>query len=123
MQPRLEEVFMTNGIPTYTFVPPQEYSGLLLALRTPGRGVIIEGPSGIGKSTAVDSALRELNLGDHVTRVSARRRSDVENVWNLVNADEYGTVVVDDFHRLPDELRSALADAMKLLADEERERD
>jgi hypothetical protein len=33
---------------------------------------------------------------------------------------DIGTVIVDDFHRLPDEQREQLADFLKLLADEER---
>ena len=50
------------GIPTHTFVRPIEYPALLVALRTPGRGVVVEGPSGIGKTTAVTRALEELGL-------------------------------------------------------------
>ncbi len=38
---RLEEVFKTSGIPTYTYVDPQKYSELILNLRTPGRGLVI----------------------------------------------------------------------------------
>ena len=50
--PQVEEVFKTNGVPTHTFVRPKEYLQLQVGLRTPGRGVVIEGPSGIGKTTA-----------------------------------------------------------------------
>ena len=74
---RLEEVFKTSGIPTYTFVRPIEYPSLIVALRTPGRGVVIEGPSGIGKTTAVTRALEEIGLAAKVTRLSARRRDDL----------------------------------------------
>lgn len=56
----LEEVFKMNGLPTVTFVPPSEYQALLVALRTPGRGIVVEGPSGIGKTTAVSKALEQL---------------------------------------------------------------
>jgi len=61
LEPRLEEVFKLSGVPTYTFVRPVEYDQLRIALRTPGRGLVIEGPSGIGKTTAVRSALRDLS--------------------------------------------------------------
>lgn len=44
--PLIEDVFKLSGIPTYTFVRPLEYEKLLVALRTPGRGLVIEGPSG-----------------------------------------------------------------------------
>ncbi len=48
--PKLPEAIRT----THTFVEPVEYRDLLLNLRTPGRGLVIEGPSGIGKTTAVE---------------------------------------------------------------------
>lgn len=116
---RLEEVFKTSGVPTYTFVPPVEYPGLLVALRTPGRGVVIEGPSGIGKTTAVTRALEELGLADKVTRLSARRRDDLDVIHELPSMKSFGTVLVDDFHRLTSSTRNEIADLMKLLADEE----
>ncbi len=62
--PKLEEVFKKSGIPTYTLVKPTEYSRLLVSLRTPGRGVVVEGPSGIGKTTRVLTALQELGISD-----------------------------------------------------------
>src|SRR5664280_732492 len=75
---RIEDVFKVTGVPTYTFVRPSEYNRLQVALRTPGRGVVVEGPSGIGKSTAVTKALEELGLDPDVTKLSARIPSDVE---------------------------------------------
>lgn len=62
--PRLSEVFITVGNPKYTFVKPQEYTRLLVALETPGKGIIIEGPSGIGKTTAVKNAIKEVKGSD-----------------------------------------------------------
>lgn len=116
---KLEEVFKTSGIPTYTFVRPREYSSLVVALRTAGRGVVVEGPSGIGKTTAVTNALDELNLVGRVTKLSARRRDDLDVIKALPTMKAFGTVLVDDFHRLPSDIRNDIADLMKLLADEE----
>lgn len=118
-EPKLEEVFKTGGIPTHTFVPPLEFPQLLVALRTPGRGVVVEGPSGIGKTTAVARAFQELGIVDTVTSLSARRRGDPELIRELPAMNAFGTVVIDDFHRLPDGIRAEIADFMKLLADEE----
>ncbi len=59
--PKLEEVFKLSGIPTFTFVEPVEYKKIIVSLRTPGRGIVIEGPSGIGKTCAVMKALAETN--------------------------------------------------------------
>lgn len=116
---RLEDVFKTSGIPTHTFVPPTEYAALLVALRTAGRGVVIEGPSGIGKTTAVARALEALNVAEKVTRLSARRRDDLDVIQELPAMKSFGIVLIDDFHRLPAKTRAEIADLMKLLADEE----
>lgn len=117
--PLLEEVFKTSGVPTFTFVEPSEYTTLLVSLRTPGRGVVIEGPSGIGKTTAVETALRRLGVNNTVTKLSARRPRDVEYIESLPILGNVGLVLVDDFHKLSDHTRSALADYMKTLADDE----
>lgn len=113
----LEEVFKTSGIPTYTYVDPQKYPELILNLRTPGRGLVIEGPSGIGKTTAVETALQKLNLP--VTRLSARKPDDIEYIQMLPKIKDVGVVLIDDFHRLPTETRTSIADLMKVLADTE----
>ncbi len=116
---KLEEVFKIGGIPTHTFVAPLEFSALLVALRTPGRGVVVEGPSGIGKTTAVSRAIESLGIKEKVTNLSARRKGDPELIRELPNMKAFGTVLIDDFHKLPDAVRKEIADLMKLLADEE----
>ncbi len=114
----LEDVFKLSGSPTVTFVPPTEYGRLLVALRTPGRGVVVEGPSKIGKTTAVNRVLRELGLEDSAMTLKARKASDVEFIKSLPEMDNIGTVVIDDFHRLDTEGRVAISDYLKLLADQ-----
>jgi len=79
--------------------------------------LVVEGPSGIGKTTAVENALIELNLHGNVTKLSARLPEDVEYINMLPTLGKVGTVVVDDFHKLPTTTRQALADYMKTLAD------
>lgn len=116
---RLEDVFKTSGIPTHTFVKPLEYAGLLVALRTAGRGVVIEGPSGIGKTTSVTRALDELGLANKVSKLSARRPDDLALIKELPTIKDIGTVIIDDFHKLDDATKLATADLMKVMADEE----
>lgn len=117
--PMLEEVFKLSGIPSYTFVPPIEYDKLLVALRSPGRGVVIEGPSGIGKTTAVTRALVELELEGKAVKLSARKSEDRQMIAELPKMGDVGIVIVDDFHRLDDDIRREVADYLKTLADEE----
>jgi hypothetical protein len=113
----LEEVFTLSGIPTYTFVEPQRFDEIKVSVRTPGRCMVIEGPSGIGKTTTITKAIAELGLTNAVSTLSARRRKDIELITELPDIDDIGTVVVDDFHRLSDDVKARLSDFMKILAD------
>lgn len=116
---KLEEIFKLSGVPTYTFVEPMEYNRLVVALRTPGRGVVIEGPSGIGKTTAVMKALADTPGVTDPLLLTSRRAADRALIEALPEMSDTGLVVIDDFHRLEDATKSAIADHMKLLADEE----
>lgn len=118
-EPLLEEVFKISGVPTHTFITPSHASRLKVSLRTSGRGVIVEGPSGIGKSTAVLTSLRDLGMADRVSILSARDLSDVDYIRELPNIPNFGVAVIDDFHRLAVEDQNTIADLLKLLADSE----
>ncbi|MGI6300528.1 MAG: TIR domain-containing protein [Verrucomicrobiota bacterium] len=120
--PQLEEVFKVSGIPTYTFVEPKKYPYLLSNLRTPGRCLVVEGPSGIGKTTAVEKALAAVGLSENVTKLSARRQEDLEYIEILPEMPGVGIVLVDDYHKLPVLTKSKLADYLKVLADAEDEK-
>jgi hypothetical protein len=119
--PRLDEVFKKSGVPTHTFVAPAEYDRIFVALRTPGRCMIIEGPSGIGKTSCVKKALDEASLSDSCLILSARKPADIDIIKALPTMRSIGVVVVDDFHRLPNAARQQLTDFVKTLADEEDE--
>jgi hypothetical protein len=118
----LEDVFKSGGVPTHTFVEPSEFARLKVALRTAGRGLIVEGPSGIGKSTAVTRALAELGITNGVQSLSAREPGDIGYVELLPEMADFGVVVIDDFHVLQDETRNDIADLLKRLADTEARR-
>jgi hypothetical protein len=117
MAVELESVFTTSGVPEATFVRPTDFDRLLVSIRSPGRGVVVEGPSGIGKSTAVQKALRQLDLATRVTHLTARAPGDVEYLDALPALGAFGTVVVDDFHRLDDAVKRRVADLLKVTAD------
>ncbi|HKB95578.1 MAG TPA: ATP-binding protein, partial [Rhizomicrobium sp.] len=114
----MERVFVLQGIPEHNFVQPVEYTRLLVALRTAGRSIVIEGPSGIGKTTSVIKAINEVGINERVISLSARKKDDVVFIAELPNQLPLGTVLIDDFHRLDDRLKRSLADLMKTLADE-----
>jgi hypothetical protein len=117
----LQQVFKTGGVPTVTFVRPLEYPKIILNLKTAGRGLVIEGPSGIGKTTAIRKAIAELELTNKVVRLSARKREDVEYISIIPETRNFGIILIDDFHILADQIKASIADIVKVLADEEVE--
>ncbi|MGB9166169.1 MAG: ATP-binding protein, partial [Rhodomicrobium sp.] len=100
------------------FVEPVEYLGLIVALKTPGRCIVIEGPSGIGKTTAALKAVADAGIVDYVLTLSARKKEDLETIAELPSLLPLGVVLIDDFHRLEDDVKRSIADLMKTLADE-----
>lgn len=120
---KLEEVFKRSGVPTHTFVEPLEYKSLLVSIRTPGRATIIEGPSGIGKTTCVNKIINSLQgeFSNTPLILSGRKNKDLATINNLPSQDNIGLVIIDDFHRLSEDIKNQLADYIKILADEEDE--
>src|SRR5690606_605052 len=112
------EVFVLSGPPSHTFVQPVEYTRLLVALQTAGRSIVIEGPSGIGKTTSIEKAIAQADLQDRVLKLSARKSEDAKRIGALSDSLPLGTVLIDDFHRLDDVAKKSVADLMKMLADE-----
>ncbi|UVS82430.1 putative protein containing a TIR (Toll-Interleukin 1-resistance) domain protein [Actinokineospora sp. UTMC 2448] len=52
-------------------------------------------------------------------KLTARRKADVELIEALPEMIPFGTVLIDDFHRLSEDTKAALADLLKILADNE----
>lgn len=116
----LENVFVTAGTPQITYVEPKEFLTLKIALRTSGKCAVVEGPSGIGKTTAVKKAIDELGL-ENVSYLSARKQTDIESITTISDGEFSGIKIIDDFHRLDSETKSKISDVMKYLADENAE--
>ena len=126
---QLFDVFKKSGVPNITFVERDDFTRLKLALAQPGRGVVIEGPSGIGKTTSLKKAIdsltltqsfsaRDVRLSTPVTMLSARVPEHRRKLQSLLNWHN-GIVVIDDFHRLDQSLREEVVDYIKYLADTE----
>ena len=116
---KVEEVFRTSGIPSFTFVEPVEFNKLMVSLRTPGKGVVVEGPSGVGKTTAVLRGLEQSKLSDKAVKLSARRAADKHRIDSLTDKDR-GIFIIDDFHRLDDSAQKRISNLIKVLADEDK---
>ena len=105
-----------------TFVERDNFRLLKDALTHPNRSMVIEGPSGIGKTTALKKAIEELGLRktEETSPVMLtardpedRRRLETIRYWH------HGTVIIDDFHRLDLGIRKGIVDFLKELADDE----
>jgi hypothetical protein len=116
----LQDVFKKSGVPTHTFVESSEFNRVLVALRTSGRGMIIEGPSGIGKTSSIRRAIEKIS-GLECKFLTARRAVDVKEIESIPDTDNLGLIIIDDFHRLDESIKQKLADKIKLLSDEEDE--
>lgn len=120
----LYEVFKESGVPTVTFISPPNFERLKMAIEQPGRGVVIEGPSGIGKTTALKEAIHQLKEKGFVNSIrylSARNIKDIEKL-KQIEEWHHGIVAIDDFHRLQQPLSNELADRLKYLADIESDK-
>lgn len=116
----LSEVFVKSGFPNVTFVERDDFVLLKLALEQSGRGVIIEGPSGIGKTTSVEKIVRDLEVfHSHLSiqQVLSARNPVHRDRLQTIREWHNGTIIIDDFHRLDADLRQQLVDYLKELAD------
>lgn len=113
----ISDVFRTTGTPTETFVEPARFGRLRIALSTMGKGLIVEGPSGIGKSVAVKKALEELGLTGKYTLLSSVHPPHLVELEKLLAKPIRGHLIIDDFHRLQPVLKVQLANLIKYLAD------
>lgn len=109
----VEDVFVTEGIPEFTFIRPPNFQEILLDIRRDGKSVIIEGQSGTGKTTCVLRVLAELNDAQRAEYLTARDASHVSRIEAIVRDNLGGRFVIDDFHRLASELQESLANIAK----------
>lgn len=117
MKRLVEEVFVTEGVPQFTFVAPPNFAEILLDIRRPGKPVIVEGQSGTGKTTCVKKILERLGTGAGATYLTARDAAHVSVVARLAQTPTAGTFVIDDFHRLAQDVQGSLADIAKVAAE------
>ncbi len=117
MKLNLEEVFVTEGVPAFTFVKPPNYNRILLDVRSPGKPVIVEGQSGTGKTTCIRQILTDLADEFDTEYLAARDPVDVSRIEEIARTRPVGRFVIDDFHRLSAKLQETLADLAKISAE------
>ena len=114
----IEEVFRTEGVPEFTFVRPPNFGEILVDIRTPGKPVIIEGQSGTGKTTTVRKIIEECLPHTGFQYLSARKAKDIPEILRLAEGVQGGRYIVDDFHRLDNDIQAKIANHIKVAAEE-----
>lgn len=122
---KLEEVFKTVGLPPYTYVKPVHFGEVKADILQAGRHLLIEGPSGIGKTCVVYKVFEELGYDPDAAYIYAScRDANAEEVIGDFLAEASGgstpdpaILVVDDFHLLTKERRSDIGSALKRMSD------
>lgn len=117
----VEEVFRTEGVPSFTFVNPPNFNELLVDIRNPGKPVVIEGQSGTGKTTTTKKIIEENIEGDPFEYLSARKAKDIPRILQVANGTATGRFVIDDFHRLEDLIQEKIANLIKIAAEDYEE--
>ena len=77
---KLEDVFKTVGLPPYTYVKPAYYGEVRADISQPGKHLLIDGPSGIGKACVAFKVFEELGWAkdDRFSYVSCRGSDGAE---------------------------------------------
>jgi hypothetical protein len=118
------DVFRTTRMPTHTLVAAPQVEDLRFEMTVPGRLLVVEGPSGIGKTVAVKHALDWVTTNGHrrwdATYLNVKDESDVARIDALLQqptAGLRGYTIIDDFHDLDPERKRRLGRFAKALAD------
>ena len=119
----IDRIFRRSGTPDVTFVEPAQFTTLQVELDAMGTGLVIEGPSKVGKTTAVKKALAQQERPRPVRWLDGKMppgAAELREIFDaLVSGELTGHLLIDDFHYLDDELRRQLAFRMKALADQD----
>ena len=118
-------MFKTVGLPPYTYVKPVYYGEVKADIIQPGKHLLIEGPSGIGKTCVVYKVFEELqwSQGSDYSYVSCRDENATERIDAFLDIAGKGNIptppliVIDDFHLLPAEKRSDVGSSLKRMSD------
>ena len=122
---RLSDVFKTVGLPPYTYVKPSYYGEVRSDIEQPGRHLLIEGPSGIGKTCIVYKIFEELNWENNKDYRYVSCRDDdakltIESFFDFAvtgGSPDPLIIVIDDFHLLSTDYRSEIGGRLKRLSD------
>ncbi len=122
---KLTEVFSTVGLPPYTYVKPSYFGEVRTDIDQPGKHVLIEGPSGIGKTCVVFKVFEELKWLKDVdyTYIGGRDEGAESTIEALLAKAKRGErlspeiIVIDDYHILDETFRKTVGADLKRISD------
>lgn len=122
---KLDEVFKTVGLPPYTYVKPTYYGEVRADISQPGRHILIEGPSGIGKTCVVFKVFEDLKYeqGKQFNYLSCRDEDAEYKINEFFKVAGSGAIpspsiiVIDDFHLLTTHRRAEIGSQLKRISD------
>lgn len=121
----LDQVFTTVGLPRYTYIKPRYYGEIRADISQPGKHLLIEGPSGIGKTCVVFKVFEDLGWaeGKEFVYISCRDHGAHEIIGaffrEAITGRRTGALVcvIDDFHLLPSATRADIGSMLKRMSD------
>jgi len=121
----LAEVFKTVGLPPYTYVKPSYYGEVRADIEQPGKHLLIEGPSGIGKTCIVYKVFEDISWQKDINYeyVSCRDGDSEIRINAFFKAVGRGNrpnppvIVIDDFHLIVTQRRAEIGATLKRLSD------
>lgn len=116
-QYNVEDVFVTEGVPKFTFVRPRNFGDILVDIRRPGKPVIIEGQSGTGKTTAVKKILEVIYPDSAPALLTPREPDALPKIASISEASGAEIFIIDDFHRLENNEKNRIGNLAKLIAE------
>ncbi|MGZ3182931.1 MAG: TIR domain-containing protein [Telluria sp.] len=122
---QLAEVFTTVGLPPYTYVKPRHFGEVRADISQPGKHLLIEGPSGIGKTCVVFKVFEELGWDKdkdfvYVGCLDKNAEQVIERFLDQVSEGEVPDcriLVIDDFHVLDASRRTEIGSKLKRMSD------
>jgi hypothetical protein len=122
---KLQDVFKTVGLPPYTYVKPPYFGEVRADISQPGKHVLIEGPSGIGKTCVAYKVFEELawtinNEYSYVSGFDPDANQRINAFFAAANKGETpipSVIVIDDFHILPAQRRAEIGASLKRMSD------
>ncbi|WP_439894198.1 AAA family ATPase (plasmid) [Ralstonia sp. 25C] len=122
---KLEDVFKTVGLPPYTYVKPKHFGEVRADISQAGKHLLIEGPSGIGKTCVVFKVFEELHWieGREFNYVGCRDKNAEQVIDEFLKKAADGDapspriLVIDDFHLLAAGKRAEIGSSLKRLSD------